>query len=92
YGKSKALRPLLTVIAGIQAIMPTIVYLFRGAQTLAISADTRGFRARNSRTSLVELKFVREDYVMWGVIVGLIALDVVANLLGFGRSIPYTGL
>ena len=92
YNKPRVLRVWYYLYAGIAAIVPTLVYLFRGAKTLAISADTRGFRAYPSRTSLVNLTFNKLDYIMFGIIVGLIVLDVVANLLGFGRTIPYEGL
>ncbi|WP_338602304.1 energy-coupling factor transporter transmembrane protein EcfT [Sulfolobus tengchongensis] len=92
YGKPKPIASLLIVYAIFQAIVPTMVYLFRGAKNLAISADTRGFRAYNSRTSLVELKFTKVDIYGFTIIVLLIILAVVANLTGFGRTIPYFGL
>ncbi len=92
YGKPAILRPFYLLVAAILAIPPTIIYLARNARNLAISVDTRGFRAYNSRTSLVELTYSKYDYIMWGVIVMLIVLAIVANLFGFGRTIPYTGL
>ncbi|QXJ29312.1 Transmembrane component SS1135 of energizing module of predicted ECF transporter [Saccharolobus shibatae B12] len=91
YGKPKIISSLLIVYAIFEAIIPTMVYLFRGAKNLAISADTRGFRAYPSRTSLVELKFTKLDYYGLVIIVVLIVLAIVANLLGFGRTIPYVG-
>lgn len=92
YNKPKVLRVFYYLYAGIMAIVPAIVYLFRGAKTLAISADTRGFRAYPGRTSLVNLTFTNLDYIMFAVIVLLIIVDIVANLTGFGRTIPYEGL
>nr|WP_231961147.1 energy-coupling factor transporter transmembrane protein EcfT [Sulfolobus sp. A20] len=92
YGKPFFLRPFYLLIAAILAIPPTIIYLARNARNLAISVDTRGFRAYNSRTSLVEIPFTKYDEIMWGVIILLIVLAVLANVLGFGRTIPYTGL
>ena len=89
YGKPKIISPFLMIYAAFSAIIPTMVYLFRGAKNLAISADTRGFRAFPSRTSLVELGFTREDYYGFIIIALLIVVDIVANLLGFGRTIPY---
>ncbi|QGA54115.1 energy-coupling factor transporter transmembrane protein EcfT [Sulfolobus sp. E5-1-F] len=91
YGKPRIISSLLIVYAIFEAIIPTMVYLFRGAKNLAISADTRGFRAYPSRTSLVELKFTSLDYYGLMIIVALIILAIVANLLGFGRTIPYVG-
>ncbi|AEB95265.1 MAG: energy-coupling factor transporter transmembrane protein EcfT [Zestosphaera sp.] len=90
-GKPRVLYPFLFFYAGLQGIVPTMVYLLRGAKTMAISADTRGFRAFNRRTEMKELGFGREDYVTFAVIVGLLALAIIANYLGFGRSIPYVG-
>lgn len=92
YGKPRGIRTLYYIYGAFMAIIPAMVYLFRGAKTLAISADTRAFRAYPSRTSLKEVPFTNYDYIMFGVIAGLIVLDIVANLLGFGRSIPYVGL
>lgn len=91
YNKPRALQPFYYLYAGILAIVPTMVYLLRGAKNLAISADTRGFRAYDSRTSLIDLSFESIDYIMFAVILGLIALGVLANIYGFGRTIPYMG-
>ncbi|BCU70849.1 energy-coupling factor transporter transmembrane component T family protein [Stygiolobus caldivivus] len=92
YNKPRVFRVGYYFYAGLMAIVPAIVYLFRGAKTLAISADTRGFRAYPSRTSLVNLGFSRLDYIMFGIVLALIILDVLANMYGFGRTIPYEGL
>ena len=92
YNKPRVFRVGYYFYAGLMAIVPAIVYLFRGAKTLAISADTRGFRAYPSRTSLVDLRFSRLDYIMFGIVIALIILDVLANIYGFGRTIPYEGL
>ncbi|EZQ02041.1 MULTISPECIES: energy-coupling factor transporter transmembrane protein EcfT [Acidianus] len=91
YGKSRILYPVYYLYAGIVAIVPTIVYLFRGAKTLAISADTRGFRAYPGRTEMKTLGFCKYDYVAFGVMFLLIILAVLANVYGFGRTIPYVG-
>ena len=92
YDKPGIVRTFYYIYGGMLAIVPTMVYLFRGAKSLAISADTRAFRAYPKRTLLREPPITAYDYVMFGVIGGLIFLDVVANLMGFGRSIPYVGL
>ncbi|ARM76717.1 energy-coupling factor transporter transmembrane component T family protein [Acidianus manzaensis] len=91
YNKPKIVNAFYFLYAGILAIVPTMVYLLRGAKNLAISADTRGFRAYNSRTSLVHLSIGKMDYIMFVIIIGLIVLDILANIYGFGRSIPYVG-
>lgn len=92
YGKPRFIRTFYYIYGAVMAIVPTMVYLFRGAKSLAISADTRGFRAYPKRTLYKEPPITKYDYVMFGVIVGLIILDIVANMMGFGRSIPYVGL
>jgi energy-coupling factor transport system permease protein len=92
HNKPRILRAFYYLYAGIMAIVPAMVYLFRGSKTFAISADTRGFRAYPSRTSLVNLTFGKLDYIMFAVMVLLIIFDIVANLIGFGRTIPYVGL
>ncbi|AWR98606.1 energy-coupling factor transporter transmembrane component T family protein [Metallosphaera hakonensis] len=92
FGEKPApLRPIFFIYGGILGIVPTMIYLLRGAKTMAISADTRGFRASPKRTEIRELSFGREDYVILLVVVGLLILGVLANLLGFGRFIPYVG-
>ncbi|MBB5254452.1 energy-coupling factor transporter transmembrane component T family protein [Sulfurisphaera ohwakuensis] len=92
YGKPRILRLFYYILGGVMAIVPTMVYLFRGAKSLAISADTRGFRAYPKRTLLKEPQITKYDYIMLGIIISLIILDIVANMMGFGRSIPYVGL
>ncbi|MCH1771547.1 MULTISPECIES: energy-coupling factor transporter transmembrane protein EcfT [Metallosphaera] len=91
-GKPRIVYPFLLLYSAILALVPTMVYLLRGAKTMAISADTRGFRALPRRTEIVELGFGKEDYVIFGLVVGLILLAIVANMLGFGRSVPYLGV
>jgi energy-coupling factor transport system permease protein len=74
------------------SIVPAMTFLFRGAQNAAISADTKAFRAYKDRTFLKPFVLTREDYMVFGVIAGLIALAVLSNVYGFGRAIPYAAL
>jgi len=92
YGKPRGISILYYIYGAFMGIVPAMIYLFRGSKSLAISADTRAFRAYPSRTSMKKVPLTRYDYIMFGVIVGLIVLDVVANMIGFGRSVPYVGL
>nr|WP_281360027.1 energy-coupling factor transporter transmembrane protein EcfT [Metallosphaera tengchongensis] len=92
YGKPGFVRPFYMLAALFLAITPTVIYLARAAKNLAISVDTRAFMAKEGRTSLVELGFSSHDYMMFGLMIGLVLLAVLANLFGFGRTIPYTGL
>lgn len=77
------------IIAAFNAIIPSMIFLFRGAKNTAISADTRGFRAFNTRTYLRPLTFSRLDTYMFAIIIAMIAVSVVAIVFGFGRGIPY---
>lgn len=94
YGaKANRVTQVFYLLGGVfTSIVPAMTFLFRGAKNIAISADTRAFRAYKSRTYLTPFTFGREDYIFWGIIAGLIVLDVVANLAGFGRSIPYAAV
>lgn len=74
------------------SIVPAMTFLFRGAQNTAISADTRAFRAYKDRTFLKPFAFSREDYVLFAIVVGLVALAVLSNVYGFGRAIPYSAV
>jgi energy-coupling factor transport system permease protein len=74
------------------SIVPAMTFLFRGAQNTAISADTRAFRAYKDRTFLKPFTFSREDYLLFAIVAGLIALAVFSNVYGFGRAIPYSAV
>ena len=86
---SKYLRPVYMLIGGINAIVPTIIHLLRGAKDTAISADTRGFRATKKRSYVEDIPFTRIDFYAVGVIVLIFAIAGICILLGFGRTIPY---
>jgi energy-coupling factor transport system permease protein len=85
------IRPFYYLEAGFASIIPILVFMLRGAKNTAISADTRAFRAYNTRTYLFPSRFSRDDLVMVVVIVAMLASAVVAIYLGFGRSVPYAG-
>jgi energy-coupling factor transport system permease protein len=89
---NKATKVFYLVGGVLTSIVPAMTFLFRGAKNTAISADTRAFRAYKNRTYLKPFTLTRADYVFLGIVVGLIALAVVANLTGFGRSIPYAAV
>jgi len=91
YGKPRFIQSLLIVEAIFLAIVPTIVYLFKGAKNMGISAATRGFMAYPKRTSLEEPEFTKLDYYFLVVIALIIIVAIIANILGFGRAIPTNG-
>lgn len=88
-GRSRYFKPVYMLIAGLNAIVPTIIHLLRGAKDIAISADTRGFRATNRRSYVEDIPVTRLDYYALGTIVGILVVAVISIMLGFGRTIPY---
>jgi len=94
YGanSNRATRVFYLLGGVLTSIVPAMTFLFRGAKNTAISADTRAFRAYKERTFLKPFTLSRADYVFFAIIVGLIVLAVVANVTGFGRSIPYAAV
>lgn len=83
------LKPFFTLLGGLYAIVPTIIHLMRGAREIAISADTRGFRATKRRSYVESIIFTRLDYYTLSLIVIILILGIIANFYGFGRPIPY---
>ena len=86
---SRLFKPVYMLIAGVSAIVPTIIHLLRGAKDIAISADTRGFRATKKRSYVDEIPITRLDYYALGMMGFIIAVAVISIFLGFGRTIPY---
>lgn len=87
--RSRYFRPVYMLIAGVAAIVPTIIHLLRGAKDIAISADTRGFRATKKRSYVEDVPITRLDYYALGAILTVIAVAGISIVLGFGRTIPY---
>ncbi|MEM3448837.1 MAG: energy-coupling factor transporter transmembrane component T [Candidatus Micrarchaeaceae archaeon] len=83
------LKPFFMLLGGLYAIVPTIIHLMRGAREIAISADTRGFRATKRRSYVESIIFTRLDYYTLSLIVIILILGIIANFYGFGRPIPY---
>lgn len=88
-GRSRYLRPVYMLIAGIYAIVPVIIHILRGAKDIAISADTRGFRATKHRSYVEDIPFTKLDYYALCAMGAIVILSVVSIFLGFGRTIPY---
>ncbi len=91
YGASKWKMPVYTLVSAFYGVVPTMIYLLRGAKYTQISADTRAFRAHKGRTYLQDITFSREDYLVLGVLAIGIVIAVVATTMGYGRAIPYLG-
>ncbi len=86
---SRLLKPVFMLEAGIYAIVPTIIHLLRGAKDIAVSADTRGFRATKRRSYVEDMPMTRLDYYAIGMMAFIVAMAAVSIVLGFGRTIPY---
>ncbi|BCU67615.1 hypothetical protein HS7_10520 [Sulfolobales archaeon HS-7] len=89
--KPKVFYPMYFLYAGIYAVVPTMVYLFRGAKNTAIAADTRAFRAKETITYLNDLTFTKEDIVIVTLVMAILIISGILIALGLGRGIPYTG-
>lgn len=89
---NKATRVAYYIGGVFTSIVPAMTFLFRGARNMAISADTRAFRAYKKRTYLQSFTFSKTDILFWGIIAGLIVLAVLANVYGLGRAIPYAAV
>ena len=83
------LKPFFMLAGGLYALVPTIIHLMRGAREIAISADTRGFRATKRRSYLEGVPFSKLDYYAISFMVAILIIGIVANFYGFGRPIPY---
>lgn len=87
--RSRYFRPVYMLIAGLSAIVPTIIHLLRGAKDIAISADTRGFRATKKRSYVEDIPVTRLDYYALAALGFALALAIISIFMGFGRTIPY---
>ncbi|MEM0118762.1 MAG: energy-coupling factor transporter transmembrane component T [Conexivisphaerales archaeon] len=76
----RSLYPIYAVVAAILAIIPTMIFLLRGARNIAISTGTRAFGAYRNRTYLNPLSFHVADYLVIGVALCLLALIIVSSL------------
>ncbi|BCU67919.1 hypothetical protein HS7_13560 [Sulfolobales archaeon HS-7] len=76
YGKPRFILPIYYFYGSILALFPAFVYLIRNVKSLAISLDTRGFRAFPRRTSMKKVGINKIDA---GII--LLSLTVIVFLL-----------
>ncbi|AKB79406.1 Transmembrane component of general energizing module of ECF transporters [Methanosarcina horonobensis HB-1 = JCM 15518] len=77
--KAKALKYIL---------VPLVVNILRAGRKLAISADTRGFRANRHRTSLNELSLKSNDYLFLAYTIFFTAGGLYLSYSGFGGTVP----
>lgn len=81
--------PVFMLIAGVSAIVPTMIHLLRGAKDAAISADSRGFRATKRRSYVEDIPITGLDYYALAFILSTFLVVGIMIYLGFGRTIPY---
>ncbi|NLX50126.1 MAG: energy-coupling factor transporter transmembrane protein EcfT [Methanospirillum sp.] len=66
---------------------PLITGLLRSGRQLALAADARAFRAARARTSLIELRPGRADYLVGGYAAALIGTSALLSAVGYGGSV-----
>src|SRR4030081_1195396 len=77
-------HPFSRALKSVAIIGPLFIRAIDVAQGLALAMDARGFAARDSRTSIVELRLTRADrFIMYSLLAASI-LAVVLRLLGIG--------
>ncbi len=77
-------NPFSRALKSVAIIGPLFIRAIDVAQGLALAMDARGFAARDSRTSIVELRLTRADrFIMYSLLAASI-LAVVLRLLGVG--------
>lgn len=77
YRKNVVLRPFYYIYAMLLVFLPAIVYLLRNSKSLAISLDTRAFRAMRGRTSVVREGLTWLDALLLAVCVLALVLAYV---------------
>lgn len=66
---------------------PLITGMLRSGRQIALAADARAFRAVRERTSLVEMRPGRGDYLVAGYASTLIGATVLLSATGYGGSV-----
>jgi energy-coupling factor transport system permease protein len=66
---------------------PLVTGLLRSGRQLALAADARAFRAARDRTSLVEVRAGRADYLLGAYSAALIGGAVLLSAMGYGGSV-----
>jgi energy-coupling factor transport system permease protein len=88
-GANRLLKPAYLGMAAISSLIPVVVFLFRGATNMSISADTRAFRAYSKRTYTDPITFRRVDFAGLAVAGVIVVLTIIAMTLGFVRGVPF---
>jgi energy-coupling factor transport system permease protein len=77
-------NPFSRALKSVAIIGPLFIRAIDVAQGLALAMDARGFAARDSRTSIVELRLTRVDRFIMYTLLGASILAVALRLLGIG--------
>ncbi|MDG6933364.1 MAG: energy-coupling factor transporter transmembrane protein EcfT [Nitrososphaerota archaeon] len=78
----RSLYPVYVVFTAVLAIIPTMIFLLRGARNTAISTGTRAFGAYKGRTFLNPILFGRNDVVV--ILLAAFLLSISVSLSVFG--------
>lgn len=71
-------------VKSIAVIGPLFIRAIDVAQSLALAMDARGFAARPSRTSIIEVRLGNADKVILVALLGLCIAAIMLRLLGYG--------
>jgi energy-coupling factor transport system permease protein len=81
-------NPLARAAKSVSVIGPMFLRAIDLAQSLAVAMDSRGFGARNGRTSIIQIDLTRTDrLIMIACLVAIVA-GLVMRVLGIGVLVP----
>ncbi len=69
-------------------IAPLLVTTFRRTGELAMAMESRGFSIRGKRTSIIQIKFIKKDYLFTIFSIILTIIFIVLRIIGYGAIIP----
>ncbi len=88
-GKGKAFKLFHVLRAEFESVVPLLIYEFRKAKTVSISAETRGFMAYKSRTYVEETPFSRTDKAVSAFMLSILVVDTYLVSIGLIPAIPF---
>jgi energy-coupling factor transport system permease protein len=62
-------------------LVPLFVSAFRRAEDLAMAMEARCYNGGEGRTKMKPLKYAKRDYVGYAVVVGFLALVIIAAII-----------
>jgi energy-coupling factor transport system permease protein len=77
-------HPLSRVVKSVAVLGPVFMRAIALAQSLAVAMDARGLGARDTRTSIVEIRLSRADWIIMALCGVAVVLGLVMRYLGIG--------